>query len=80
MTDEVVRAKVLEKSAICMAEDGDVNKAIEALTEAIALAPHLPSLYNNRAQAYRLNNDLVSKFMNFCHETDKNKRQLFLLT
>lgn len=40
-----------------MAEDGKLKEALELFTSAISLAPNRPSLFNNRAQAYRLMGD-----------------------
>lgn len=40
------------------AENGDIKKSIEMLTKAINMSPGCPSLFNNRAQAYRLLNNL----------------------
>ena len=49
--------KTAEKSAVELAESGDVDKAIEVLSASIAEFPTRGSLRNNRAQAYRLKGD-----------------------
>lgn len=49
-SDEVRRAKALEVEAVREAEQGRLQVALDHLTEAITLAPHYPSPYNNRAQ------------------------------
>ncbi|PIC44099.1 hypothetical protein B9Z55_004586 [Caenorhabditis nigoni] len=46
----------LEREAVRMAESMNVTDAIEKFTEAIQVCPLNPSAYNNRAQAYRLQN------------------------
>lgn len=61
LTEEVLKAKQLEKEAISMADKGRVKDAVATFGNAIHLAPHLPSLYNNRAQAHRLLGDTHSK-------------------
>ncbi|TMS40200.1 hypothetical protein L596_006608 [Steinernema carpocapsae] len=43
-----------ELEGIAKAEKGDVEGALKLFTEAITLCPVNPSVYNNRAQAYRL--------------------------
>ncbi|KAK6618255.1 hypothetical protein RUM44_002706 [Polyplax serrata] len=60
LTEEVLKAKQLEKEAISMADKGRVKDAVATFGNAIHLAPHLPSLYNNRAQAHRLLGDTHS--------------------
>ncbi|KAL0268421.1 UNVERIFIED_CONTAM: hypothetical protein PYX00_010374 [Menopon gallinae] len=57
VTNEVVEAKKIERKAVQLAESGNVDQAIRDLTAAMTMAPHLPSLFNNRAQAYRLIGD-----------------------
>jgi Flp pilus assembly protein TadD len=47
----------LEGEAIVLAEQGNYIKSIALLTEAIKLCSTRASLYNNRAQAYRLVGD-----------------------
>lgn len=47
---EVRRAKALEVDAVKTAEEGRLQAAAQLLTDAITLAPHYPSPYNNRAQ------------------------------
>lgn len=39
-----------------MAEQNRLTEAIESFNRAIALDPEQPSAYNNRAQAYQLQN------------------------
>lgn len=47
---EVRHAKALEVDAVREAEKGRLQAALDLLTEAISVAPHYPSPYNNRAQ------------------------------
>ncbi|GFS75626.1 tetratricopeptide repeat protein 36 [Nephila pilipes] len=54
LTDVVIEAKRLESEAVKKAEAGNVDEAIEILSQSIQLAPRRPSGYNNRAQAFRL--------------------------
>lgn len=65
LTAEVMEAKRMEKEAIAMAENNKAEEAIRTLSQAIKIAPHLPSLFNNRAQAYRLTGNVSSKFGDF---------------
>lgn len=44
----------LETKAIQMAEMGDLNSALQLINDCINQHPNIPSLYNNRAQIYRL--------------------------
>ena len=46
----------LEKSGIKLAEDEKFDEAIKKFNEAIDICPQNPHPYNNRAQAYRLQN------------------------
>ncbi|KAG0296801.1 Tetratricopeptide repeat protein 36 [Dissophora globulifera] len=46
--------KALEAEAVMLAERDDINGAIAKFTEAITLCPTYASAYNNRAQAYRI--------------------------
>ncbi|OMH83135.1 Tetratricopeptide repeat protein 36-like protein [Zancudomyces culisetae] len=50
-----------EKRAVLLAEGGDLDAALEILSQIIAKYPKYPSAYNNRAQVYRLlgKNDLA---------------------
>ncbi len=56
-SDTPSEVKDAEKSAVALAESGDVEKAIEVLSAAISSFPERGSLRNNRAQAYRLKGD-----------------------
>lgn len=47
----------LEVQGIRLAENGKLQEAIAILTKAIETAPNHASLYNNRAQVYRLLDD-----------------------
>ncbi|KAF9917582.1 Tetratricopeptide repeat protein 36, partial [Linnemannia zychae] len=51
------KLKNLEAEAILLAEKDDIDGAIAKLTEVINLAPSYASAYNNRAQAYRIQNN-----------------------
>ncbi|XP_076451651.1 tetratricopeptide repeat protein 36-like [Babylonia areolata] len=55
--DKVKEAKALEVQGVNAAEQGDIDMAINSFSEAIQVAPHWPSAYNNRAQALRLKGD-----------------------
>ena len=50
MTPSVVRAKEIELEAVQTAENGDLDRSLELLKEAMEIAPNYASLYNNRAQ------------------------------
>ncbi|KAK7501789.1 hypothetical protein BaRGS_00006875 [Batillaria attramentaria] len=57
-TDEtVIKAKALEVEGVKAAEAGDLDMALDCFSRAVAVAPHWPSAYNNRAQALRLKGD-----------------------
>lgn len=49
-----MNTKKYEKQGICLAESGNLEKAIEMFDKAIACIPTLASAHNNRAQALRL--------------------------
>ncbi|KAJ8894942.1 hypothetical protein PR048_000249 [Dryococelus australis] len=57
-TPEVIQAKELEMEGVKAAESGDIDLAIGIFTRAINILPSLPSCYNNRAQAYRLQDNI----------------------
>jgi len=59
-SDTPSEVKDAEKSAVALAEGGDVDKAIEVLSSAVESFPQRGSLRNNRAQAYRLKGDTAS--------------------
>ncbi len=59
-SDTPSEVKSAEKSAVELAESGDVEKAIEVLSGAIESFPERGSLRNNRAQAYRLKGDAAA--------------------
>lgn len=50
--------KTIEKDGIKEAEQNNISKAIELFTKAVDTCPNNPSPYNNRAQAYRLDNNI----------------------
>jgi Flp pilus assembly protein TadD len=47
---------VLYYLGVRLAEQNHLVEAIECFNQAIALSPQNPSAYNNRAQAYQLQN------------------------
>lgn len=49
-------------AGVQMAEQDRIIEAIECFTRAIELDPHQPSAFNNRAQAYQLQNQREGKF------------------
>ncbi|XP_069752191.1 tetratricopeptide repeat protein 36 isoform X1 [Narcine bancroftii] len=53
----VAQAKELELRGMFLAESGDIDAAMEAFDQAIAIIPERASAYNNRAQALRLKGD-----------------------
>ncbi|KAG0334691.1 Tetratricopeptide repeat protein 36 [Podila humilis] len=57
------KLKDLESEAVLLAEKDDINGAIGKFTEIIDLCPTYASAYNNRAQAYRIqeNNEAAIK-------------------
>ena len=58
---DLENAKRLEFEGIKAAETGSLDEAIRLFTEAIQLCPSRASIYNNRAQAFRLQQDLTGK-------------------
>lgn len=68
------RSKEQEVKAVKEAESGNFQEAKKILSEAIKVAPHRPSLYNNRAQVHQFQgafedalNDLTTA-INLCSE------------
>ncbi|XP_074833185.1 tetratricopeptide repeat protein 36 [Carettochelys insculpta] len=60
LTSELLeQVKDLELQGVLAAESGDVNTALEKLSQAIQLLPERASCYNNRAQALRLKGDVA---------------------
>ncbi|XP_054288444.1 tetratricopeptide repeat protein 36 [Macrosteles quadrilineatus] len=57
VTQEELEAKTLEAEAVRKAESGILTEAVEMFSLALKLAPGRASIYNNRAQAYRLLGD-----------------------
>lgn len=57
-SEAVKAAKALEVEAVREAEQGRLAQALSLLTEAVTMAPECPSPYNNRAQVYRLQNQV----------------------
>ncbi|KAF9383462.1 Tetratricopeptide repeat protein 36 [Podila verticillata] len=57
------KLKALEGEAVLLAEKDDIDGAIAKFTEIIDLCPTYASVYNNRAQAYRIqdNNEAAIK-------------------
>ncbi|KAG0270866.1 Tetratricopeptide repeat protein 36 [Linnemannia exigua] len=53
----LAKLKGLETEAILLAEKDDIDGAIAKFSEAITLCPNYASAYNNRAQAYRIQNN-----------------------
>nr|ACD88972.1 tetratricopeptide repeat containing protein [Adineta vaga] len=49
--------KKIEEEGVRLAEQNRLLEAIECFSQAIALNPNNPSAYNNRAQAYQLQNN-----------------------
>ncbi|KAJ8983950.1 hypothetical protein NQ317_008652 [Molorchus minor] len=52
-TEELKRQKSLEIKAIRLTEEGKIEDALNIVNKAIEIAPHKPSLYNNRANIYQ---------------------------
>ena len=50
--------KIINFQGIKLAEQNDIKSSIECFNRAIKIAPHWASSYNNRAQAFRLFNDM----------------------
>ncbi|KAJ2354209.1 hypothetical protein IWW50_003951 [Coemansia erecta] len=79
----LAKLKQREIKAIAAAEQGQVDVAVSQLSEIIAEYPHYASAYNNRAQAYRLQNaepsaiiaDLDSAIK--CAHDDQTRGQAF---
>lgn len=54
--DHVREAKELEKQGVVLAESGRLTEALEVFNNAVLVSPLLASVYNNRAQTFRLLN------------------------
>eukprot|EP01101_Sappina_pedata_P009495 TRINITY_DN5567_c0_g1_i1.p1 TRINITY_DN5567_c0_g1~~TRINITY_DN5567_c0_g1_i1.p1 ORF type:complete len:213 (-),score=71.43 TRINITY_DN5567_c0_g1_i1:51-629(-) len=54
LPQEQIDAKIKEKEAVDLAEQGNINESILLLNDLISSHPSYASAYNNRAQAYRL--------------------------
>lgn len=52
-SDDVLRSKGLELEGVKLTEAGKMDEALQKFNEAIGIAQHRPSPYNNRAQLYR---------------------------
>ncbi|XP_055383646.1 tetratricopeptide repeat protein 36 homolog [Condylostylus longicornis] len=61
-TPEIEKSKTLEIEAVKLAEDGKIDKSLELFNNAIEYGSQRPTLYNNRAQSYRLKGDDKSAF------------------
>lgn len=48
------KSKLFEIEGIKLAEQEKYDEALQQFNESIKMAPHRPSAWNNRAQAYRL--------------------------
>ncbi|KAI9286582.1 hypothetical protein BC943DRAFT_351387 [Umbelopsis sp. AD052] len=59
-TDILSQVQELETQGVKLAEEEKLDEALEKLTQAIAICDYYASVYNNRAQVYRLKNDLES--------------------
>ncbi|CAF4679287.1 unnamed protein product, partial [Rotaria socialis] len=53
---QVIELKLLEAEGVRLAEHNYLTEAIECFTRAIEINPQQPSPYNNRAQAFQLQN------------------------
>ncbi|CAF0760411.1 unnamed protein product [Adineta ricciae] len=53
---KALEIKQIEEEGVRLAEQNRLDEAIERFNEAIARNPNSPSAYNNRAQAYQLQN------------------------
>jgi tetratricopeptide (TPR) repeat protein len=83
LTPSVLEAKQIELEAVKTAESGNLDGSLDMLTRAIEIAPNYASLYNNRAQVYRLKNDVehaladIEKAIQLCNGHGKVAEQLF---
>jgi tetratricopeptide (TPR) repeat protein len=50
----------LETQGVKLAEENKLDEALDKLSQAIKICDYYASVYNNRAQVYRLKNDLAS--------------------
>ncbi|KAG5899039.1 hypothetical protein JTB14_000063 [Gonioctena quinquepunctata] len=50
---EIEESRRLEVEAIHLAENGNLNEALNLINKALDITPHRPSLYNNRANIYQ---------------------------
>ena len=65
LSDKQVRSKALELEAIKSANEQKYEEALGEFDEALMLWPERASIYNNRAQTYRLLNRIEGKHVLF---------------
>lgn len=56
--DILPQVQELEKEGVKLAEEDQLDEALDKLSQAITICDYYASVYNNRAQVYRLKNDL----------------------
>ncbi|CAO3687814.1 unnamed protein product [Umbelopsis vinacea] len=56
--DILPQVQELEKEGVKLAEEDHLDEALDKLSQAITICDYYASVYNNRAQVYRLKNDL----------------------
>jgi tetratricopeptide (TPR) repeat protein len=59
-SDILPRLQQLEKEGVVLAEEQKLDEALDKLSQAIAICDYYASVYNNRAQVYRLKGDVDS--------------------
>ncbi|GJQ81758.1 hypothetical protein Trydic_g305 [Trypoxylus dichotomus] len=59
---EYKHATSLEIQAVCKAESGEFNEALDIFQKAMGITPDKASLYNNRAQVYQLTGQITNAF------------------
>ncbi|CAF0751567.1 unnamed protein product [Adineta steineri] len=76
--------KKLEEEGVRLAEQNRLDEAIEHFSQAILLNPQNPSAYNNRAQAYQLQNKTeeamadLTKSIDLCSSENRHQKTLSL--
>lgn len=58
--DILPQVQELENEGVKLAEEEKLDEALDKLSQGITICDYYASIYNNRAQVYRLKNDLDS--------------------
>ena len=71
--DHLRKVKELERNAVRLADEKDYEAAMECLKEALSVLPDRASVYNNRAQLWRLMSDDEGTYKLMCLPTVVSK-------